>query len=221
MRIKGKFILAALCLVLFLTLIVLVRTVDVHPAGRAGGEIGLASVNGTVFEQFGENEALYKITEVLGIAAIAVMALFAALGVVQIIKRRSLLKVDREIVALGVLYAAVIALYAFFEFVIVNYRPIIEEGASAPEASFPSSHTMLVFVVMGSAALVIGKYIKIEWLRTALRIACVAVIAVTVAGRLISGVHWFTDIVGGIFISSALLFTFSAALDMIEEKEQL
>ena len=220
MKNKRKFIFAAVCLVLFLTLIVLVRTVDVHPAGRAGGEIGLSGINSAVFEKLGENEIWYKTTEALGIIAIAVMSLFAVVGVVQMIKRRSLLKVDREIIALGILYALVIALYVFFEIVIVNYRPVIEQGASGPEASFPSSHTMLVFVVMGSAAIILGKYIRTEWLKMVLCAICDLIVAVTVIGRLVSGVHWFTDIIGGVLISASLLFAFSGAVDMIRKKEQ-
>lgn len=146
----------------------------------------------------------YDITDWLGIAAILTALFFALAGLVQLIKRRSLLKVDREILALGGLYIIVIGLYVLFEKVIINYRPIIMPGSTHPEASFPSSHTMLVCIIMGSAAMLLGKY----KLCTALRIMCLSVIAVTVIGRLIAGVHWFTDILGGILISITLLSVF-------------
>ena len=74
-----------------------------------------------------------------------------------------------------------------------------------PEASFPSSHTMLVCVIMGSAAMLINRYIRNKPLNRILRAVCYVIIGVTVVGRLIAGVHWFMDILGGILISVTLL----------------
>lgn len=115
------------------------------------------------------------------------------------------LKVDREILSLGGLYIVVIGLYLFFENVIINFRPIIMPDNTHPEASFPSSHTMLVCVIMGSAAMLINRYIRNKPLNRILRAVCYVIIGVTVVGRLIAGVHWFTDILGGILISVTLL----------------
>ena len=140
-------------------------------------------------------------------------AAFAVMGFVQLIKRKSLLKVDKEILALGILYIAIIGLYVLFEQVIVNYRPIIMPGCTKPEASFPSSHTMLVYTIMGSTALILGKYVKNDKLCRAMQTVCVIIIAVTVIGRLISGVHWFTDILGALLISTTLLALFSKAVE--------
>jgi undecaprenyl-diphosphatase len=150
----------------------------------------------------------YDITDWLGIAAILTALVFTVAGLVQLIKRKSLLKVDREILALGGLYIIVIGLYVLFEKVIINYRPIIMPSSTHPEASFPSSHTMLVCIIMGSAAMLLGKYIRNKKLCTAIRVMCLAIIAFTVIGRLIAGVHWFTDILGGILISITLLSFF-------------
>ena len=156
-------------------LIALVRLVDAAPIGAQGTSIGLSHLNQFVFDLFGVNMLWYNITDWLGVAAVLTGFVFAVTGLVQLIKRRSLLKVDREILSLGGLYIVVIGLYLFFENVIINYRPIIMPDNTSPEASFPSSHTMLV------------------------------IIGVTVVGRLIAGVHWFTDILGGILISVTLL----------------
>ena len=147
----------------------------------------------------------YNITDWLGVAAVLTGFVFAVTGLVQLIKRRSLLKVDREILSLGGLYIVVIGLYLFFENVIINYRPIIMPDNTSPEASFPSSHTMLVCVIMGSAAMLINRYIRNKPLNRILRAVCYVIIGVTVVGRLIAGVHWFTDILGGILISVTLL----------------
>ena len=186
-------------------LIALVRLVDAAPIGAQGTSIGLSHLNQFVFDLFGVNMLWYNITDWLGVAAVLTGFVFAVTGLVQLIKRRSLLKVDREILSLGGLYIVVIGLYLFFENVIINYRPIIMPDNTSPEASFPSSHTMLVCVIMGSAAMLINRYIRNKPLNRILRAVCYVIIGVTVVGRLIAGVHWFTDILGGIWRSVTVL----------------
>ena len=186
-------------------LIALVRLVDAAPIGAQGTSIGLSHLNQFVFDLFGVHILWYNITDWLGVAAVLTGFVFAVTGLVQLIKRRSLLKVDREILSLGGLYIVVIGLYLFFENVIINYRPIIMPDNTSPEASFLSSHTMLVCVIMGSAAMLINRYIRNKPLNRILRVVCFVIIGVTVVGRLIAGVHWFMDILGGILISVTLL----------------
>lgn len=212
MKNKNNLFVSGISGLLVMILIVLVRFIDVRPIGPEGTSIGLSRLNGFFFRLSGVNILWYHITDWLGIAAILVAFLFAMAGFVQLIKRRSIFKVDREILALGCLYIVVIGLYVLFEIVIVNYRPIIMPDGIHPEASFPSSHTMLVCVIMGSAIMLIGKYLKEKPLCRVLRGICAAIIGMTVVGRLIAGVHWFTDIVGGILISIFLLSLFSEVL---------
>ena len=201
----SRIITAGIGLLLTVILIALVRLVDVAPIGADGTSIGLSHLNQFVFDLFGVNMLWYNITDWLGVAAVLTGFVFAVTGLVQLIKRRSLLKVDREILSLGGLYIVVIGLYLFFENVIINYRPIIMPDNTSPEASFPSSHTMLVCVIMGSAAMLINRYIRNKPLNRILRAVCYVIIGVTVVGRLIAGVHWFMDILGGILISVTLL----------------
>ena len=210
MKKQTKLMVAGVFALLVVVLIALVRLVDAASIGPEGTRIGLSHLNQAVHGLTGVHMIWYTITDWLGILAILVAAAFGVIGLMQLIRRRSLLKVDGEILALGGLYVVVIALYLFFEKVIVNYRPIIMPGSEHPEASFPSSHTMLVCVIMGSAIQVLHRYVRGRGLRKGLRAACWAVIGITVVGRLISGVHWFTDIVGGLLISAALLQLFSA-----------
>ncbi len=200
-----RLITAGIGFLVTVVLIALVRLVDVAPIGAQGTRIGLSHLNQFIFDLFGVNMLWYHITDWLGIAAILTAFVFAVTGLVQLIKRRSLLKVDREILSLGGLYIVVIGLYILFENVIINYRPIIMPDNTHPEASFPSSHTMLVCVIMGSAVMLINKYIKNKTLNKTLRAICFAIIGITIIGRLIAGVHWFTDILGGIMISVTLL----------------
>lgn len=212
MKNKNNLFVSGISGLLVMILIVLVRFVDVRPIGPEGTSIGLSRLNGFFFRLSGVNILWYHITDWLGVAAILVAFLFAMAGFVQLIKRRSILKVDREILALGGLYIVVIGLYVLFEIMIVNYRPIIMPDGTHPEASFPSSHTMLVCVIMGSAIMLIGKYVKEKRICRVLRGICAAIIGMTVIGRLIAGVHWFTDIVGGVLISIFLLSLFSEVL---------
>ena len=210
MKRNRKLIISASCFIGTVILIILLRFVDVAPIGPDGTDIGLSHINQFFFNLSGVNLLWYNITDWLGIIAILTAFLFATAGLIQLIKRKSFLKVDREILSLGALYLIVIGLYVLFEKAVVNCRPIIMPGCTQPEASFPSSHTMLVCVIMGSAVMLIGKYVKNRLLCVLLKAFCILTIGITVIGRLISGVHWFTDILGGILISVSLLSLFSA-----------
>ena len=203
-RRKG-FTLACVFGFLFLMLLVLVKTVDVAAIGPEGTEIGLSRLNAAVHDALGFHVVWYQITQALGGLAIAVAAAFALVGLTQLARRKSFWKVDREIGALGILYAVVIALYAAFEVLIVNYRPVIMPGEEHVEASFPSSHTMLICVVMGSAMLLARRYPGGRGVRAAAETLCAFVIVLTVFGRLYAGVHWFTDILAGVLLSASLL----------------
>ncbi len=214
---KSKSITVALCASLTALLILSIRFVDVAAIGPEGTSVGLSHLNRFVFELFGVNIVWYHITDWLGIAAILTAFAFTVVGLVQFIKRKSLFKVDKEILLLGGLYLVVIGLYVLFEHEIVNYRPVIMPGGTHPEASFPSSHTLLVCVVMGSAMMLTEKNIKRKSMRTAVLLFCAIVIGITVIGRLVSGVHWFTDIIGGILISVTLLALYGGAITMMRK----
>ena len=219
MKNKTKYSLAALFGVLAIAWIALIKCVDVAAIGPAGTSVGLSRLNQAVHDLTGVHMLWYDITDWLGILAVLAVAAMALLGLVQLIRRRSLLKVDREILCLGGLYLVIFLLYVFFEKVIVNYRPVIMPGCTAPEASFPSSHTMLTCVVLGGILMVLDNYVKHKGACTALKALCWLVMVVAVVGRLISGVHWFTDIIGGLLISAALLALCAGMLHTIQEKE--
>ena len=211
---------AAVFAALFLILLILVRTADVAAVGPAGTSVGLSHVNLAFHEWSGVRMALYDVTQYLGYLAILVAVAFACVGLIQFIRRKSLKKVDREILALGVLYVVLACCYIFFEKVVVNYRPLIMPGEIAPEASFPSSHTMLACVIFESAALLVRRYVKGKTAQTVLGLLCFALSFVTVLLRLLSGVHWLTDVVAGIFLSAALLELYAAAIGRTETERQ-
>ena len=217
---KTKWIISGIFLALFLLWIVLLKTVDVRPVGPAGTSIGFATVNKAFQDAFTFNKLLYTVTKLLGVLTIAVAGAFAIFGVVQWIQRRKLLRVDLEIRNLAVLYVVFALLYVFFEKVIINYRPMIMPNETNPEASFPSTHTMLVCVVMGSTILLLRRYIHNKGLRLALQIVSALIIVVMVIGRLLCGVHWLTDIIGGVLISAALVSAYAAMIDKGRKKKR-
>ena len=180
--------------------------------------IGLATLNGMIHETTGVQMIWYEITSYLGILSILVGLCFACIGFVQLIRRRSLLKVDAEILSLGCLYVVLAVLYILFELVVINERPIIMPGDVHVEASFPSSHTLLSFVIFGSAMIVIGKYVRNRRLCNLIQVLLGILILIAVFGRLLSGVHWFTDILGSLFLSAALLLLFTDLLDLAEKR---
>ena len=155
MKNKGKILMSVICSALTVLLIILLRFVDVREIGPKGTSIGLSHLNQFFFNLTGVNMVWYDITDWLGLTAVATALIFAVIGLVQLIKRKSFIKVDKEILALGGLYLFVIGIYLLFENMIVNYRPVIMPGSDFPGASFPSSHTMIVCIIMGSAVMVI------------------------------------------------------------------
>ena len=218
LRFREKLLVSGVFFLMFILLIVLVRTVDVAAVGPVGTSIGLSHINSAFHDLTGFQKIWYRLSKYFGILSILVALLMAAAGAAQLIKRKSLRKVDLELTALGGLYALVIFLYVFFEFVVVNYRPVLMDGSTAPESSFPSTHTMLAIVVLGSAMMLIPRYISDIKLGKIMYIVCFCVLVLIVVGRLLSGVHWLTDILGGILISLALLSLFSAVLDTVRRK---
>lgn len=191
---------------------VLVSVVDVRAIGPNGSSVGFATLNGYVHDLTGVNMRLYSITDWLGLVPIGVALGFAMLGLVQWIKRKSLFKVDRGILALGGFYVAVMAVYILFEFVIINYRPTLIDGYL--EASYPSSTTMLVMCVMPTAMMQLRARIKNNGLKQCVMILIATFTAFMVIGRLASGVHWITDIIGGALVSAGLVIIYASVSDI-------
>ena len=191
---------------------VLVSVVDVRAIGPNGSSVGFATLNGYVHDLTGVNMLLYTITDWLGLVPIGVAFGFAGLGLVQWVGRKSLFKVDRSILALGGFYIIVLAMYIFFEIVVINYRPVLIDGYL--EASYPSSTTMLVRCVMPTAMMQLHARIKSDVFRRCVLISIAAFTAFMVIGRLASGVHWLTDIIGGALVSAGLVITYASVSDI-------
>ena len=202
-----KYVLPSILLICFVVFTILVRCIDIQPVGPENSLIGFATVNTAVHNFFGEHHLWYQLTQVFGILAIGVAAAFACVGLVQLIQRKSLLKVDRSVLALGFVYVAVIILYVLFEKLAINVRPVITDEGLEP--SYPSTHTMLILTILGTARYAVKKLLKNPKIVLILQILCLVIMILTVIGRLICGVHWLTDIIGGLLISGALVGFYS------------
>ncbi|RGD74483.1 phosphatase PAP2 family protein [Anaerofustis stercorihominis] len=207
-RVKKSFICSGILFILFAVFTFMVIKVDVSAAGPNRSMIGLSAINKFFFDGLGVSGIWYKITEVLGAIALLTAFGFGVFGLIQLIKRKSLFKVDKDILLLGGFYLIIIAVYVLFENLTINYRPILIDGNL--EASFPSTHTMLAVFIMSTAIYQFHNRIKNKNLRYSAEALSSIVLVLTVVGRLLSGVHWFTDIVSGVLISFAFVMLYYA-----------
>lgn len=191
---------------LFVLFTVLVKFVDVQAIGPNESSVGFASMNKWFHNLTGVTFALYTVTDIASIVTVPIGCIFLVVGIVEWIKRKNMFKVDSNILALGLFYILVLATYLVFEFLKINYRPVLIEGKLEP--SFPSSTTVLSLTFFISAIDQALIYVKNRKLKLSLIIVAVVVSVFLVIGRVISGVHWFSDIIGALLISTALLFAY-------------
>lgn len=208
-KIKIRLAAGLLLLALFALFTFSLRYVDLRPIGPLDSEVAYGRINEAVHSLVGVNMVLYTVTDWAGVAAIIMAAGFACLGLIQWLKRKSLKKVDCCILALGGFYILVFGVYAFFEYCVINYRPVLINGIL--EASYPSSTTMLAACVFPSAMIAFRRIISKPRLRRGINCICALFTAFMVLGRFFSGVHWLTDIIGGLLFSAAAIVLFSAA----------
>lgn len=197
----------------FVLLLLLVKIIDVRHIGPNYTKVGFAALNG-LFYKIGYHPFWYKLTQFLGILALVVALAFALLGVYQLIKRKSIGAVDADIVLLGVVYVITILLYLFFNAVVVNYRPVLLEETM--EASFPSSHTVLAIVVFATAIIQVRRRLPEGQTKQIVIYVFYALLVILVVGRILSGVHWFTDICGGVLLGFALTYLYQGLLESFE-----
>ena len=210
---KKGLLISSLLFLAFVLWTVIVMYVDVGMIGADGTSVGLSTLNGYVHSQTGVNFALYDMTDVLSSLPLMICVGFGALGLFQLIKRKRISAVDGDIICMGVFYVTVIGVFLFFENFTVNYRPVLIEGQL--EVSYPSSTTLLVMCVVPSA--VIWSYRRIQNKILKNTFVCLGALftAFMVVCRLVSGVHWFTDIVGGILISASLVTLYGTVSDLM------
>ena len=210
---KQVLFLGGIFIIAFAIWTALIQMVDVQPLGQNATNIGFATFNCWFHHLIGVNKVIYTITDWMGLVPIVVCLVFAGVGLIQLIKRRSIFKVDADIMILGVYFAVVILAYVIFEIIPINYRPILINGIM--EASYPSSTTLLVLCVMPTLVEQIQRRLSGDVAKRIITIVSLAFSGFMVIGRLIAGVHWFTDIVGGVLLSTGLVLIYKATVMLV------
>ena len=215
-----KLLIAAFLYLAFIIWTILVLFVDVRAIGPNDSTIGLSSVNEYFKNLLPFNETLYKITDLMMVIPFLVMGVFAFVGVIELIKRKSLLKVDSELIALAIYYVVVVVFYFVFELFVVNYRPVLIEGQL--EASYPSTHTLLFITILLSAKyLVDTKYFKDKKIiKYVLNVVVAFLLVFGILARFISGVHYFSDIIAGVLLGSSLYTAYIYIVSLINKKRE-
>ena len=209
---------ACALLLVFAALTVCLTFVDVRAAGESQAPVGLATLNEAVFDALGQSEIALTLSKAGGLLIIAAVGAFGVTGIVQVIRRKGILRADRELYFMACGLVLLALCYVIFELLVINYRPVLDEGELA--ASYPSSHTMLAVAVAGMGTLYLHGLSK----KNALIYACIGVLnaasVVTVICRLLGGVHWLTDIVGGILLGAAIVCAYGAACAFWGKKKE-
>lgn len=196
---------------LFILYTISLKTIDVQKVGPQHSEVGYATINEYFFDKIGTSHFWYQVTDIIGVFPLMIMGYFAVCGLYQLCARKKLSLVDKEILNLGFLYFGIAVVYVFFEKVIINYRPILVEGHL--EASYPSSHTFLAVAVLLSAFYLFKKEKGIKKIMSFL---CLLVMSIIMIGRILSGVHWITDILGGILLGLSFVSFYIATTNKFE-----
>lgn len=191
---------------------------DIASLGSIQSTVGFGTLNIAVHNLLGTSKLFYVLTNLLGILAILIALCYGALGLLQLVKFKSFAKVEKRIYALGITYVITGVSYVLFEAVKVNYRPVILEASEGLEASYPSSHVLLSLVILTCAMLDLKRRIKDKSKYKIVKIIIVVLLVVAILGRLLSGVHWFTDILGSVILAVAIVNTYQTIKRMLRTR---
>lgn len=221
MKMNGKKLLTIgmILLGVFVLWTYLIQTIDVQPVGQNGTDVGFATVNTWFHRMTGVHMTLYTVTDWLGLVPMAVCMGFGGVGLVQLIRRKHLLRVDGDILLLGIYYILVILGYLLFEMIPINYRPVLIDGH--PEASYPSSTALLVLSVMPTLSFRIHRRIRSAKAKAIADLFVILFSAFMVFGRMLSGVHWLTDIIGSVLLSAGLYLVYHGCAVWMDQKHEL
>ena len=206
---KKRLLVGFLFILLFIGFTYLVKTVDVNKVGEQNVVVGFSYINRIFSSIFRYNEFFYKLSNIFGYSAFVICAVYGTIGLIQLITRRDVRKVDEEILLLGFLYVTILIIYIAFNFIDINMRPVLIDGVLEP--SYPSSHTFMALVVCGSA-IIINKKKYNNIIARIFNYVCLVFMILIIATRILSGAHWFTDIVGSVILSFAVLLIYSGLI---------
>ncbi len=214
-RTRRGYLISCVLFVLFVVFTVLISAVGVGktPVKVVGADgviqpgeeisVGFSGLNTAASDALGYSGTWYKLSKYLGYVCILAAGALCLWAVWQAISRHGIAQMDRDLSCFCLLMIAMLIFYALFEVLKLNYRPVMLEGKL--DASYPSTHTLVALCGAGGAAIFVSR-LKI---RRELRLAGIGILGLaaflTVLCRLLSGVHWVTDILGGVLLSAALV----------------
>ena len=213
--VKGNYIITGIITVCFILYTIVIKNSDVRAVGEYGSVVGFADFNEFFYNKIGYSPVMYKISEVFGYFSLLLVGVFGLIGLLQLIKGKSLKKVDPAIYVLGGGYVMMGALYVLFEKLVINLRPVIVDVEEGLEASYPSSHTFLAIFVCLSAFVMYSFYIKDKKICLIAKIATIGIMILAILTRFLSGAHWATDIVGSLLLGTALFSLFVSVLNTV------
>ena len=205
--------------ILFIVYTILVKVVDVKSVPTTSTFVGFGTLNLWFHQLTKENLFLYQLGDWLSIIPLLICAVYAMIGCFQLIKRKSILKVDYQLLILGFYYVLLLGIYLLFEVIPINYRPILINGVL--EVSYPSSTTLLVLCIMKTFAYNIKIYLNDKQSKRIIISLTMIYSIFMIIIRILSKVHWITDIIGAILLSNALYYLYQYFISKQSKQEKL
>ena len=216
---KKLFLSTIILAILYILFTLTIAFVDKGTIGPNASNVGLSHLNEFFKNLIGQNELFYKISKIFGFVIFGIILAYFIVAFIQIIKRKSIKKVDKEIWILGIFYIILVLIYFAFELLKINYRPVLVDGKLEP--SYPSSHTLFAIFICVTAIYINNKIITNKKLNVILNTIISLLGIITIIGRLLSGVHWITDIIGGLIISTTLVLAYITLIEYLREKDEI
>lgn len=215
---KKRWIVAAVLGLLAIAFTVALKFVDVRPVGPVMSEVGFGTTNSTIFSSIQPEKNWLTVSNIMIGAIVVAGVLFVLLGFWQLIKRKSFKEVDWSIKMLVVTYILMLGVYIFFEKICVfNYRPVLIDGNL--EASFPSSHTLFATTIGLTVMMILPNYVKSKAICLILDVILAAMVFITANGRIAGGVHWTSDVIGGLLYGGFLASLYYCLMKIKSKKE--
>ena len=210
-----KWIIFIWCFLYAVIMVIALKFESGVPIGDLGS-INLRALNNGFrglfgYEQGGYFRSLYLITEGLGVVSILACLFWTGMGIKDLIKYRDINDVDKSIFATWLLYVLALIVWRVTLKISVSYAPVSVHPKSALVVSFPCGNTFLIIISMCSSIYLIGYFLEEKKkLVLALRVACIAILALGIIFRTVSGVNWLTDILGaiGFAVPAVVLYSF-------------
>ena len=187
--------------VFFLVFTLTVKFVDVQKDGTQS--IGWATVNFWWRDVVGVQSVWHVISHIVLGASFVALGVILFWQIIHFCRVRKLRLLPRHWWYFYLTLVVLAGCYALFEFLPLNYRPFLVNGIA--EVSYPSSHVLMLTTLCPLLVLVFARSTTNKiWVRLATVVGVVCWVLGVVA-RLLSGYHWFTDIVGGGLLGATLV----------------